>query len=134
MATLLTGAAPPPCEVSATITGLRSEKGQVLACLTSDRHAFPDCDKDPNAFAVKAPAHEGMEISFGPVPRGDYAIALVHDENANGRLDKRLLVPREGFGFSRDAPVRMGPPAFSSAAFEATGRETHQAIRMRYMF
>jgi uncharacterized protein (DUF2141 family) len=51
-------------------------------------------------------------ITFANVAPGRYAVALFHDENANGRLDKVLMVPKEGFGFSRDAPVRFGPPRF----------------------
>jgi uncharacterized protein (DUF2141 family) len=44
------------------------------------------------------------------------------------------MIPREGFGFSRDARVRFGPPKFGEAAFEVVpgARET-LVIRMRYM-
>ena len=130
----LPGATLPGAQVSATVTGLRSGEGQVLACLTSMPSAFPKCEKDPDARSLIAPAAATVTLEFGSVPSGSYAIALVHDENANGKLDKRLIVPREGFGFSRDAPVRLGPPSFKAAAFEVDEENTHQAIRMRYMF
>ena len=55
-------------------------------------------------------ARSDMVLEFTDVPPGTYAIALLHDENGNGRADRVLMVPREGFGFSRNAPVRMGPP------------------------
>jgi uncharacterized protein (DUF2141 family) len=67
------------------------------------------------------------------VAEGRYAIALIHDENANGKLDKRLMIPREGFGFSQDAPVMMGPPRFDSAAFAVGSANEHLSIRMRYL-
>lgn len=127
-------AAPAPGEVSATVTGLRSAKGQVLACLTQDARRFPDCDRDPQARRLVLPAASPIELHFGAIPPGTYAIALIHDENGNGKLDRRLLMPAEGFGFSRNAPVRFGPPSFASAAFAVDGREEHQAIRMRYLF
>ncbi|WP_369293423.1 DUF2141 domain-containing protein, partial [Alkalihalophilus pseudofirmus] len=42
--------------------------------------------------------------------------------------------PREGFGFSRDAKVRFGPPRFAAAAFDITsGAAERISIRMRYM-
>lgn len=44
-----------------------------------------------------------------------------------------LFLPKEGFGFSRDAPVRMGPPSFNSAAFVVGDAAIQQTIRMRYM-
>ncbi|MCJ2180688.1 DUF2141 domain-containing protein [Novosphingobium album (ex Hu et al. 2023)] len=127
-------AAPVGGDVSVTVTGLRSAKGQILACLTARPETFPNCDKDPHARKLIVPASGAQHLDFGPVPRGEYAIALVHDENGNGKLDKRLIIPREGFGFSRDAPVRMGPPDFVDAAFGVDGRTVQLAIRMRYMF
>ncbi len=45
-----------------------------------------------------------------------------------------LFMPREGFGFSRDAPVRFGPPRFDAAAFVVADVAIHQTVRMRYMF
>ncbi len=133
-APLLLGAVPAGGDVSATVTGLRSSKGQVLACLTAKPKAFPNCDKDPDALALTVPANRTVEIDFGVVPHGEYAIALIHDENANGRLDKRLIVPREGFGFSRNAPVGLGPPSFGNAAFAVDADSEHLTIRMRYLF
>lgn len=121
-------------DVSATVTGLRSVKGQVLACLTQRTARFPNCEHDPEARKLIVPARAQVELDFGPIAPGTYAIALVHDENGNGRLDKRLIMPAEGFGFSRNAPVRFGPPSFASAAFTINGQDEHQAIRMRYLF
>lgn len=130
----LSGAAAPGGNVTVTVTGLRSAKGKVLACLTAQPKAFPDCDKDPAARAATVSAGTQVTLDFGHVPAGRYAISLFHDENGNGRMDKNLMLPREGYGFSRDAPVRFGPPSFKAAAFQVEGADTHQTIRMRYMF
>lgn len=130
----LAGASPPACDVTVTVSGLRSSEGQVIACLTSNPEAFPNCEKDPEAIGLAVPASDAALIDLGTVPAGRYAIALIHDENSNGRLDKRLMFPREGFGFSRDAKLRMGPPSFRAAAFEADRTRLNQPIRMRYLF
>lgn len=129
----ITGATLPGTDVVATVTGLRSTHGQILACLTARPASFPNCDTDPAARRLTVPAATSV-LDFGPVPEGRYAIALIHDENGNGRLDKRLMIPREGFGFSLDAPVMMGPPRFSSAAFAVGEAREHLTIRMRYLF
>ncbi len=121
-------------DVSATVTGLRSTHGQVLACLTHSSRRFPNCAREPEARKLVVPAGLRVDLDFGQVPAGTYAIALVHDENSNGKLDKRLIMPSEGFGFSRDAPVRLGPPSFGEAAFAVREGEAHQSIRMRYLF
>ena len=48
-------AAPPATgEVTVALTGLRSTKGLVQACLTRDAQAFPDCRKDPAGAAADA--------------------------------------------------------------------------------
>jgi uncharacterized protein (DUF2141 family) len=126
------GAGAPGYDVSVIVNGLRSSRGQVLACLTQQPTTYPECDKDPNARKLKAPAAPTVKLDFGEVPAGVYAIAVVHDENGNGKLDKRLMLPAEGFGFSRDAPVHFGPPSFKSAEFTVDGAR-QETIRMRYM-
>jgi uncharacterized protein (DUF2141 family) len=131
---LLGAGAPPLTEVSVVVTGLRNAKGQVLACLTAQPKGFPDCRKDPTAKQAIVPAGTTVRITFGAVPAGRYAISLIHDENSNRKMDMALVMPKEGYGFSRDAPVTMGPPKFDRAAFEVAGATIEQKARMRYLF
>ncbi|MES2493810.1 MAG: DUF2141 domain-containing protein [Pseudomonadota bacterium] len=134
-AAALIGASLPAPLVSVSVTGLRSGKGTVMACLTGDPHTFPDCQRDPAAHRLIVPADAGgVVLDFGAVVPGSYALSLFHDENGNGRLDTVMLMPREGFGFSRDAKVRFGPPKFTAAAFAVEGAAQRQTVRMRYMF
>jgi uncharacterized protein (DUF2141 family) len=112
---------------------LRSERGQILACLTANPRDFPDCRHDPAARKLVVPARNAATIDFGPVASGHYAIALLHDENGNGKADMALVIPREGFGFSRDAPARFGPPPFARAAFPVEDAPVRQTIRMHYI-
>ncbi len=122
-------------DVSLNVTGLRSAKGQVLACLTTQPRAFPNCAKDPASHKLAVPlTSNSVRIDFGPVAPGRYAVSLLHDENGNGKADMALFMPKEGFGFSRDAPVRLGPPSFNAAAFVVADVAIIQPIRMRYMF
>ena len=92
------------------------------------------------AGAATGPAPSGtvvVQVSglrFTGVPPGRYAIALLDDANRNGKADKALFLPREGFGFSRNAAVRFGPPKFAAAAFDVGAGEVSVPIRMRYMF
>lgn len=130
-------AAPAPTgtggKVSLVVSGLRNAKGQVLACLTAQPKAFPDCSKDPGAHTAIVPAGASVRIEFGHVPAGRYAISLIHDENANRKMDMAIMMPREGYGFSRDAPVSFGPPKFAKAAFDVTSGEVIQHAKMRYL-
>ncbi len=129
-------AEPAAADFVVTVTNLRSARGQILACLVANPKAFPDCSRDAAAHKLVVPvAGTSVRLDFGHVPAGTWAIAVIHDENGNGRMDKALMMPKEGFGFSRDAPVRFGPPSFSQAAFPLGAEPpAHMAIRMRYMF
>jgi uncharacterized protein (DUF2141 family) len=115
------------------ITGVRSDKGKVQVCMTARPDRFPKCQGDREAHTRSVPASDTVSLDFGHVAPGRYAIAVLHDENDNGKVDRVLgMMPKEGFGFSRDAPVRMGPPSFNQASFQVSA-DVEQTIRMRYM-
>lgn len=121
-------------EVAVTITDLRSAKGVIRACMTTNPAIFPRCREDPASYRLVVPAGDKVQLVFRGVKPGRYAIALLHDENNNGKADRAMgMMPKEGFGFSRDAPVKMAPPKFDAAAFDVTGTVKVLNIRMRYM-
>ncbi|MDZ4139083.1 MAG: DUF2141 domain-containing protein [Erythrobacter sp.] len=120
-------------DVVISVTDLRSSKGVVRACMTTREDIFPRCIKDPTAHRTVVPAGETIEIRFSGVKPGDYAIALLHDENDNGKADRAMgMMPKEGYGFSRDAPVRMAPPKFKDAVLKIEEGLSRVSIRMRY--
>lgn len=122
-----------PGSVEADVTGLRSTKGQVLACLTTRADRFPDCQKDPNARRLIVQTMAARTLSFEGLPSGDYALALIHDENGNGRLDTMMGIPREGFGFSRNPAIRFGPPRFAEARISVTSGAVDQNVKVKYL-
>lgn len=120
-------------DVVITVTDLRSSQGVVRACMTSRDDTFPKCIKDPAAHHMVVPAGKTIEIRFTRVKPGNYAIALLHDENANGKADRAMgMMPTEGYGFSRDAPVKMAPPKFKDAVFKQGEGTNRVTIKMRY--
>jgi uncharacterized protein (DUF2141 family) len=132
---VLLGAAPPQTgSVLVEVLGRRSAKGLVQACLTAIPAGFPDCKKDPAALKLTIPATPGGTLLFENIAPGRYAVALFHDENGNNRLDTAMMIPREGFGFSRDAPLRFGPPRFAAAAISVADVEMRTVIHLRYFF
>ena len=57
-------------------------------------------------------------VVFKDLPEGEYAFAVYHDANANGKMDKNLIgMPTEDFAFSNNAMGKMGPPDYASAKF-----------------
>jgi len=130
---LLTAAAPPSTpSVEVSVSGLRNTKGQLLVCLTANPKAFPDCSKDKASVRMAVKAANAGHFKVAAPANGTYAIAVVHDENSNNKMDMALFMPKEGFGFSRNPAIGMGAPKFNSASFAVTG-DTRQAIKIKYM-
>jgi uncharacterized protein (DUF2141 family) len=119
--------------VTVVISGLRAARGLIRACLTTRAQTFPECDKDPQSLRLTVPAQNGPSLVFRHVMPGTYAVSLFHDENSNGRLDKVLGIPSEGYGFSRNAPINFGPPKFAAARFAVSATDLSLPISVRYI-
>ena len=111
--------------VRVEVDGLRSDRGLLRAAVCSESEFLgPRC---AHSGAVPAARHA---LTIDGVPPGDYAVQVFHDEDGDGDLDRGLLRPLEGMGFSRDAAMRFGPPNFADAAFALDGAaRVHLTIR-----
>lgn len=132
-AALIAGAAPaagPDGTLVIAVTNVRSSVGRVRADVCAER-AFL---KDGCPHAAEAPAVAGTTtLTVRGLPPGRYAVQLFHDENGNGKVDRALFgIPKEGVGFSNDAPIRLGPPKFAAAAIDVAPGTRTIAVRMRY--
>lgn len=115
-----------------TISDVRSSDGVMTITV------YPD---DSSRFLKRKGSHYVRRVPVtAPVMRicflipepGVYGIAVYHDENANNELDRPVLLPTEGFGFSNDAPTFFGLPSFSDVRIKlAANAET--AITLRYL-
>jgi uncharacterized protein (DUF2141 family) len=119
--------------VDVAVSGLRSTKGVVQICLTARSDKFPDCKGDPVSRRLTISAKEAGNITFRDVPAGTYAMALIHDENSNSKLDTTLGIPREGFGFSMNPAIRFGAPSFKDSQFSVGTADTAQRVKMKYL-
>lgn len=117
--------------LSMDVQGLRSSRGNFLICVTRSAAYFPDCKEDPEGRHFTVPATSGA-IELGRLAPGSYAIAIIHDQNGNGKLDTFAGIPREGVGFSRNPAIRFGAPSFRSAQFAVSGAAVRQDIKIKY--
>ena len=128
---VLPGAAPVG-SLELGVDKLRSAKGVLMVCLTSNAAKFPSCTGDVDAVFRTIPATT-RAVRFDGLPTGSYGIAIIHDENANKKLDTMLGIPREGFGFSRNPAIGFGPPRFGAARFVVPEGGAEQRVTMRYL-
>jgi uncharacterized protein (DUF2141 family) len=129
---LLLPAASPTASLEIDVQKLRSQKGMLRICLTARPQSFPDCKNDAQALTRSVPATQTV-VTFEGLAPGNYAAAIIHDENGNSKLDTLMGIPREGFGFSRNPAIGFGPPKFDAARFAVGGTAAPQQVRMRYL-
>lgn len=122
----------PNAELEVRIDRVRNSRGLLRLCLTQKPQHFPDCSADGEAIRLSFPAGQDSVQIRGLLP-GSYALAIIHDENRNGRLDSFLSVPKEGFGFSGMQSPAFGPPSFAKAAFLLKAGHASHSVRMRYL-
>lgn len=121
-------AAGAPGTLRVEITNVRNAKGVVRIDLCQESEFLKKC-----AIFTDVKAASGTVVAtIGNVPAGTYAISATHDENMNQKVDRGLFgLPKEGVGFSNDAPIRMGPPRWTDARFAIAGAKAI-SLKMRY--
>ncbi len=98
------------------VKGFKNVKGSVFVGLYNKPQGFAS----ENAFRNFSYEISGPEIcvTFDTLSKGNYAVAVIHDENNNHKLDQgEMGIPTEGYGFSNDARGLFGPPDFRLAMF-----------------
>ncbi len=124
----------PGDSISIRVTNLRSNKGEVLVSLFNSPDGFPS--RPEKAFRIARVDIRDQEaiLQFEHIPAGSYAIAVLHDENGDRKMNiNRLGLPREGFGFSQNPAIIFGAPSFKKASFQhRAGLATSMQIRARY--
>jgi uncharacterized protein (DUF2141 family) len=116
------------------ILDIRNSHGAVACALFESPEGFPTeyLHSATNIMIIKV-RDKQARCDFEDIPPGTYALAVVHDENMDGKLDANWLgVPTEGYGFSNDAKAFLGAPSFSAASFLYDGRNVDLTIRLNY--
>src|SRR5512146_1075844 len=101
------------------ILDIRNSTGTVACALFESPAGFPRefLRSATNVMVIKI-RNTQARCDFEDIPPGTYAIAVIHDENMNGRLDTNPLgIPKEGYGSSNDVKAFLGAPSFSAASF-----------------
>lgn len=117
-------------EIRVTVTGFKKDEGQTLVSLFLNDKGWPN--DHALAFAsVVLPTEGGQAVAtFKDVPAGPIAVSTFDDENGNRKLDTGFFgIPKERYGFSRDARGTFGPPGFEAARLDlAAGASTDIAV------
>lgn len=124
----------PSTRIHVKILNIRNSAGTIDCALFESPVGFPTefLHSARNVMVIKIQNSEAR-CDFEDIPPGRYAIAVIHDENMNGKLDTNWLgIPTEGYGFSNNASVLLGTPSFDAASFFYDGRNLDLTIRLHY--
>jgi uncharacterized protein (DUF2141 family) len=124
-----------PCPgIHVDILGIRNSTGTVDCALFDSPDGFPNefLHFATNVMVIKI-RDTKARCDFLDIPPGTYALAVIHDENMNGELERKWPgIPTEGYGFSNDAKGFLGPPSFSAASFQYDGQNLDLTIILNY--
>lgn len=103
-----------------TIPNVKNDQGLIQIGIYDNKENFP---KEGEEFMLiiqpaDAPVFRHTIENLAP---GDYAVALMHDENADGVCNLNFFgIPKEGYGFSNNVRPRLSAPSFESARISMT--------------
>lgn len=120
---------PKGADITVHINNIKNDNGFVLLGLHNS-DTFMSREK-PAIKKIKQKIIDGkIKVVFKNIPKGQYAVMVVHDENANNQMDFELNgMPKEAFGASNNE-MSFGPPIFEDAKFNITDKNLDLEIRL----
>jgi len=112
------------------VDGFASDEGKVMIALVDSKENY---ESDKPFKGVFAPIkNKTARYVFENLEPGEYAVKLYHDKNDNDELDTNFAgIPKEAYGFSRNARGTFGPPTYEKAAFTLNSTTTTIRITVK---
>ena len=101
------------------VDNLQNSNGVVQFSLYNQDGTIPDEHFKKYYLQQKSKVkNNSATITFTNLPKGTYAVNILHDENDDGIVDKGFMLPIEGLGFSNfDALNLFNRPSYKKAQF-----------------
>lgn len=116
---------PAPVEdftLTVIVSGITTSGGTLGTALFASAAGFPDGNAPAAAQLHPHTTAAADTFVFRNVAAGRYAIAVQHDLNGNGKVDRNMVgAPKEPWGVSRDVRHTFRAPRFEEAAFDLSG-------------
>ena len=116
------------------INGFRNREGQACVSLFASSQGFPNNRKNVVQRQCNKITSVPLIVNFRNLKAGNYAVAIIHDTNGDGTLNRNDLgMPIEGYGFSRNPEIRTAAPKFNDAAVLIAGPNTSVQVQLKYL-
>ena len=122
-----------PHWINVIVEGVRNDSGQIAITLYAD-DSTKFLVKNGSLYVGRTKAVTGTTSTCIYLPKnGVWALALYHDENANGKFDlTSFKLPAEGYGFSNNPPTLLGLPTFNSVRINVARDGMTSHIKLKY--
>ena len=112
-----------PDELRIVVNGVRNQKGSVICSLWASANPGLFTTVGTESRKISVPIHNGQGVcEFKALPAGAYAATVFHDENGNGKFDRRFGYPLEGYGFSNNVNPTIRAPSFDQCKVQYAGK------------
>ena len=120
--------------LSIRVKGLKNNTGRLQFTLYNKEGSIPDEHFEKFLLQLTSPiTNKSSSITFKQLPKGFYAINLLHDENEDGKIEKGWILPVEGIGFSNLTTINLlNRPSFKKTKFELK-KDTSIEVSIIYM-
>jgi len=119
--------------IDVTISEIKNKKGLIRASLFTQDDGFPNNHEKAFRSISMEITESQLNFNIEDLPTGEYALAVLHDENENGKMDFNFLrMPKEGYGVSNNAKSSFGPPKYKDAKFLLSTDDLPLKITMNY--
>ncbi|WP_353483719.1 DUF2141 domain-containing protein [Haliscomenobacter sp.] len=100
------------------VTNVQAYQGSIRMAVYNNEKTFPS-EKQNFCGAMTSLAPGTLpKLTCENLPFGQYAVAVYHDLNNNGKMDKNAMgIPTEPYGFSNNVQVKWRQPKWADAAF-----------------
>jgi uncharacterized protein (DUF2141 family) len=118
--------------LNVAVSGVRNASGQIAITLYADESGKFLAKGGALAVGrVRAVAGTTRGCIFLP-STGTYAVAVYHDENANEKLDRKGILPAEGYGFTNNPSTMAGLPSFRSVRLNVPKSGLTTQVKLTY--
>lgn len=110
------------------VEGVEDPFGEIRIAVFDSENRYLD---EPSYAEIVPVSDTMIEWQIDDLAYGQYAIAVYHDKNKNGKLDINILgIPIENYGFSNNARSKFGPASWGEAKFLVKDRSAVHRIKL----
>ena len=116
------------------ISGIKNSKGNISLAFFKNSSSFKSESPAFTKIIKKSSVQNGcITVKYSDIKPGTYGVALLDDENRNGKMNYKFFIPKEGFGFSNYYHKGKKKPSFKDFSFLYGSSNKTISIKIKYM-